>query len=98
MFFKETEPTQLDAEMTRAFSELETRQPGTKEYTEVLDHVMKLHKLYEAEKVPNRLNADTMAVIASNILVTVLIIRHENVNVITSKALSFINKPKTPQF
>ena len=41
-----------------------------------------------------RLSKETIAVIAANLVGIVLIIGHERLNVITSKALSFIMKPK----
>jgi len=36
--------------------------------------------------------------IAANLLGIVMVIKHENVNVITSKALNMIPKLKNPQF
>jgi len=62
-------------------------------YEEALSHVEKLHKMRVASQ-PDRVSYDTMVSVAANLIGIALIIRHEHVNVITSKALSFIPKLK----
>lgn len=91
MFRKKT-PSRLDTEIDRALEALHEKRPGTEEYKGILDHVEKLHKIQET---PDRVSYDTMVATAANLVGIALIIRHEHVNVITSKAMSFIRPNKT---
>jgi hypothetical protein len=95
MFNRQQEKSKLDAEIDRALDALKTKNPGTEEYTGILNHVEKLHKMQET---PDRVSYDTMVGSAVHLVGLLLIIRHENVNVITSKAMNFIHKPKDLQF
>lgn len=64
------------------------------EYEKHLAHVEKLHKMKAASQ-PDQVSLDTMVTVAANLIGIAMIIRHEHLNVITSKALSHIIKPKT---
>ena len=89
--FQKKPPSRLDNEIERALKELNDKKPGTEEYKAVLNHVETLHKIQET---PDRVSYDTMVATAANLIGIALIIRHEHVNVITSKAMSFIPKLK----
>jgi hypothetical protein len=60
----------------------------------ILARIEKLHKMNTAER-SNRVSPDTMVSVAANLVGIALIIKHEHVNVITSKALSFVPKLKS---
>jgi len=47
------------------------------------------------QETPDRVSYDTMVATAANLVGIALIIRHEHVNVITSKAMSFVPKLKS---
>jgi hypothetical protein len=89
--FGAKKPTKLETAINRALSELESQDVGSKEYTMIVNDVVKLHKMKEDEK-PDSVSMDTAATIAANILGILLIIRHENVNVISSQAMSKLMK------
>lgn len=67
---------------------------GSEEYGVALEQLSKLQKIRQEEK-PDRVSSDALLAAAVNILGIALIIKHEHVNVITSKALGFIPKLKS---
>jgi hypothetical protein len=81
--------TYVDKEINRAVLVLGEQEPNSEEYASTLEHLAKLQKIRQEEK-PDRISYDTMLMVGAHLAGMLLIIRHENVNVITSKALSFI--------
>lgn len=93
MFARGKEPTLVDAAMERAFSELRGQSVASDEYAKNLDGIVKLHKMREDEKPPG-VSPDTVTLVAANLIGILLIIRHEHVNVITSRAMNALIKPR----
>jgi len=85
--------TKLEEALDRAYAKLENLDIDSKEYRDCLDHIAKLHKMKEDEK-PDSVSKDTVALIAANLLGIFMIIHHERVDIITSKALPFVVKPR----
>lgn len=63
------------------------------EYAKMVVSLDKLYKLKEID-APKRVSPDTLALIGGNIAGILLIIGHEKVNVITTKALGFVLKAR----
>jgi len=82
--------TKLEKALDRALRELETHEVDSDKYAAVLDRVAKLHKLKEEEKSSARVKPDTLVHAGANLLGILMIIRHENINVITSRAMSLL--------
>lgn len=59
------------------------------EYTKMIGQLLKLYSLKEIDS-PKRVSPDTLAIVAGNLVGIVLILRYERLDVVTSKALSFI--------
>lgn len=93
---KSTERLLLESEIARAIRVLKTYTVGTEEYAKALDHVVTLHKMLVEDK-PNQVSKDTMAVVGANLLGIVLVIKHEFVNVISSRAMSLLLSPRIPR-
>lgn len=92
--FKAKQPkTPLQDAFDRALRKLDEHEVGSDEYNAVLEEVNKLHKMLVEDR-PDQVSMDTAAVIAANILGILLIIRHEHVNVIASKAMERVLRPK----
>lgn len=91
MFEKETPRHQrmLESELERTISWLKTEQIPSEDYVKTLNVVERLNDMMEKEK-PSSVSKETMLTVAANLLGIILIIKHENVNVITSKALGFV--------
>lgn len=83
----------LEHATDRAILELENHPIGSNDYVQTLDQVVKLHKMVEEDKSPS-VSKDTLVVVGANLLGIILIIKHEFVNVVTSKALNLILKPR----
>jgi hypothetical protein len=79
----------LQTAIDKAISELDNHSITSDEYATIVNH---LHKMQEIENKKNSrsLDPNTVATIAANIAGILMIIHHENVNVITSKALGFV--------
>lgn len=80
----------VQAEMDRLTLELKTTPP--EEYDAKLKRLEGLSKLKEKSAEP--LSPNTVASGVVNLLGIAMIIRHENLNVITTKALGFVTKIK----
>lgn len=90
--FWEREPTLLEREIDRAIRELKRHVVGSAEYDATLERITKLYRLKEEEK-SNVVSKDTLAVVGANLLGILMIIKHEYVNVITSRAINLLLKP-----
>lgn len=90
---KSTERLLLENEVARAIRALKNHEIGSDDYATTLDRVVTLHKMLAEEK-PNQVSKDTMAVVGANLLGIVLVIKHEFVNVITSRAMTLLVKPR----
>lgn len=95
MFIKPKTETELDKTIRRAYAKLNEHDVMSDEYSKVLDRIIQLNKLKDAEeKHQKQISPDTMVLALTNLVGIAMIIRHENLNVITSKATSFIPKLK----
>jgi hypothetical protein len=93
MFSRRREPTLLELASDRAIRELSNHHIGSEEFMTTLEVVAKLHKMKEEAKPPS-VSRDTLAVVAGNLLGIIMIIRHEHVNIIASRAMNLVLKPR----
>lgn len=94
MFSKKTDPIaeNLDKLINAHIASMSTLDPKTSpEYADMVKHLDTLYSLHNAN-APKPMSADAKATIAANIAGIVLILGHERVGVITSKALGFVQK------
>ena len=88
-------PSALDEAIERVLASMQNVETDSEEYGTLIGRLDKLHAMKIAEKDNrHRVSADTMLTVGANILGILMILGHERVNVVTSKALSFIVKPK----
>lgn len=87
------EKTPLDEVIEDVYSELRGYQAKDKEFKKATDRLEALYKIKAANK-PESVDRNTLAVVAGNLVGILMIINHERINVITSKAVSFVLKPK----
>ena len=95
-FKKEKEPNYLDEEIKRVIEVMSECDPGSDKYVQMSENLKRLTEAkanYETEDKA-KLNPNTILTAASNLLGIGLILNYEKLNIITSKALSFIIKPK----
>ena len=86
--------TQLELAFDRAVRDLKNHDITSEEYARKLEVAIKLHKMISEEK-SSRVSKDVMASIGANLLGIFMIIKHEHVNVITSRAMNWVMKPFT---
>jgi hypothetical protein len=85
--FKASE-SQYDRQIRRLLDELEMLDPTTEDYGIVVKHIDDLGRI--RSNTSAAFTPDQVLNVAANLLGIVLIIRHEQFNVIASKALSFV--------
>ena len=93
MFNKSKPKSRLQIEIDQLVLALGDHTTGSEEYGEIVERLSKLHKINQDTR-PASVDPNTALMIADNLLGIVVIVRHENLNVITSKALSFVLRPR----
>jgi len=83
----------IEGELERTLIHLKAEMINEEDYKKTLSLVERLHGLLEHPK-SNTVSKDTLLTVGANLFGIILIIKHENVNVITSKALSFLMRPR----
>lgn len=84
----ETDPG-LQLVITNLLNDMDRRDPDSKEYANCVDQLVKLYSLKPKNE---RMSKDALATIAANLFGILLIVGHERANVVTSKALGFVQK------
>ena len=85
------EKTMLEKEIEAVLLDMKDMDLNSDEYEIALNHLSTLHEIKSKEKKWN-VSPDTMAVVVANLLGIILILKHEELNVITSKAMNFVIK------
>lgn len=80
----------LDVTIEALLKDLDGRPASDAEYSKIVDQLAALYKI-RYEKT-DAISKDTLAMILGNLAGILIIIRHEHINVITSKALAFAGK------
>lgn len=93
-FRKATEPTQLQKLIDKHTAELLNHDYEDEELARRVSHLSALVKMQETQSPSRRVSADTLAIIAANLAGIAIIVGYEHVHTITSKAMSFVVKPK----
>ena len=84
--------TWLDKEIARTDRRLKDTTFGSEDYTKLFQFRLQLQELKNGNSKP--LSKETLVIAATNLLGIILIIKHENVNVVTSKAMSLLMKAR----
>ena len=92
--FPDPEGLKLNAAIHRAAQELETHDVDSKEYGVILERLGELYEMKRKNKRPS-VSPDTLATIAANLIGIAVIIRHEQFNNITTKALTFAMRTRS---
>lgn len=90
-------PSKLEEEIDRLISQMSKHDGYTKEYAEMVKNVKVLCEADNVQKGanrPNGVNSETILTVAGNLVGIFAILGYERANVITSKALSFVMKPR----
>jgi hypothetical protein len=85
------EPNKLEETLDELFDSLSFRSGDTDEYAKIVDQIQKLYPLKDHDS-KRKISPDTLAMIAANLAGIALIVGHERMNVVTSKAIGFVLK------
>ena len=86
------EKTMLEKEIEAVLLEMKDMYVGSEEYEIALNHLSTLHEINKSKEKKWNVSPDTMAIVVGNLLGIILILKHEELNVITSKAMNFVIK------
>jgi len=89
--FAKSEKTGLEEARDQALLELKNFTTDDALYEQTLKHVKTLSKLIEAE-AHEKLNPNTVALIAGNAFVALIVVSYESKNVVGTKVISFLMK------
>lgn len=79
----------LEKEIEEVIIRLSVMDKSSDEYTTVVENLEKLYKAKSYDS-SSQVSADTMALIAGNLLGLSLILGYERIGIITSKAINFV--------
>jgi hypothetical protein len=86
-----SEPTDLEKEIARLFAEMAQLPSDGEEYDRVSNQIKKLYPLKETDSKKG-VSGDVLVGAASNLVGILLIINHEYLHALNSKALNFVGK------
>lgn len=89
---KPAEKSELDKLIDELTSHLRTLDAtaDSDEFNDVQKKLSKLHKLRKATPSQPRVSPDTIAVVAGNILTTLVVVKYERMHVLGSQALKYL--------
>lgn len=90
---KAVEVTTLEDVIDKVLAQMHEDEANSEEFAVMTDQLEKLYKMKASER-GNRPSADAVLAVAGNLAGIVCILGFERVNVVTSKALSFVLKSK----
>jgi hypothetical protein len=85
------EKSNLDKAIDELYTQMDDVTGDSQEYASMADQLVKLHALKMNES-SRRVSPDTRANIIANLLGILIIVTHERVHIVTTKALGFIKK------
>lgn len=86
--FKKKEPSKLDEAIDDIFREMAGYTSDTDEYDKMTVQLERLYALKEGRRT--RVDPNTLVVAGANVLAVVLIVTHERMHVITTRAMNLI--------
>lgn len=89
--FQPKPKSRLQIEIDRNVLALNDHLPGTEEYGIVVERLSKLHKI-QSDNTREKVSPNIALSTAANLFGILMIIQHEHMGVITSKALAFVKK------
>jgi FixJ family two-component response regulator len=89
---KPVNQTAFDEAIANALRELAGHEADTEAYQTIVTQLTALNAIQTTNK--DRVSKETLAVIACNLAGIIMIVSHEHVNVITSKAFALIGKTR----
>lgn len=83
------EPHTIEGQIELILHEMVSEDQASERYSQLADQLVKLHDLKEST-YKRRINPDVALAVAGNLASVLLILNHEKLNVISSRAMSFV--------
>lgn len=83
----------FDQEVTRVLTKIEEYDPESEQYKAAVQNLKTLCEA-RAQKSSKTITADTVLLVAANLIGILLVLNYERMDVVTSKAMNFIIKSK----
>lgn len=80
----------LEDELEHILAMLSVNRTDSQEYAKLLARAERIYEMMNVKKKSPFVSRETLVTVGANLLGILMIIRHEDVNVITSKALGFV--------
>ena len=93
MFINREGKSPLDVSIEVAHASLQHLDPNSEDYGVVLDRIARLEKMRDAKRRPS-LSPDTLVMAVTNLLGILLILNYERTEIVTTKALGFVNRTR----
>lgn len=93
MFKKPPSDVKLEKAIERVLDHMTTETMTSDDYAKDVDHLVKLHTL-KANQAKQRVSKDVLITVGANLAGIILILTHERVHVVTTKALSLVMKAR----
>jgi hypothetical protein len=93
--FVREKPSVLDEPIAEILTRMNENDPDSEEYQQWLTHLERLYRL-KAETRRARINPDTWAIVAGNLLGILIIVAYEQKHVMVSKGLGFVIRARDP--
>lgn len=85
----------IEEEFERTLAVMKTTLHESKEYAAMLNAAQRLHEMMNTkEETSSSVSRETLVTVGANLLGILMIIRHEFAHPLTSKALSFVIRPR----
>ena len=91
LFTKKRPEDGLQTAINNVLSEMKLFSSDSDEYAKQVKQLSKLYKMQE-QNAPLRVSPDTLAIVLGNLLGVLVIVSYEKHNIVTSKALTFVQK------
>lgn len=93
MFKRQQPDGHLDREIKRTLFKMNAHEPDSNEYAQLLERLQKLKKL-QADTKPASVSPDTILTTAAYLFGMLMIVHHEHVGAVTTKAMSLLPRPR----
>lgn len=93
--FRKVKFSVLDEPIEKLLTQMNKTEPGSKEYSVMVDQLERLNRA-KAEEHKSKVDSNTWAIVAGNLLGILIIVAYEQKHVMVSKGLGFVIKPRDP--
>lgn len=87
--------SEYDKSITRVLEDMDMYGPGSDEYDDLIKHLEKLRNWRAEEQTSRRVSPDTLAIVAGNVAIALIIVAFEQKHVVTTKLHGFLHRGKT---